>query len=76
MEDSHYELSDDLIYGAEAIAAFLGMSRRQVYHAAEQDHLPVFRIGSTICCRKSTLMTFITEREKRSASYRRGLDRE
>ena len=71
--DGHPQLSDDLIYGAEAIADFLGMARRQVYHAAAQDHLPIFRIGSMLCCRKSTLANWIVEREQSSRAFRRGL---
>jgi hypothetical protein len=70
-----YDLSSDVVWGAEAIGEFLGMTRRQVYHAAYQEHLPIFRIGSTLACRKSTLMAFITEREEKNASFRRGLPR-
>ena len=73
--NSDYELSGDVIWGAEAIGRFLGMTRRQVYHACYQEHLPIIRIGSTLACRKSTLMNFITEREEKNASYRRGLPR-
>lgn len=71
MED--HLLSDDLIFGAEAIAEFLGLERRQIYHAAAMDHLPIFRIGSTLCCRKSTLSRWISDREEKSAAYNRGL---
>ncbi|GAB5427251.1 MAG: hypothetical protein Devi2KO_07100 [Devosia indica] len=73
--DTDYELNGDVIWGAEAIGRFLGMTRRQVYHACDQEHLPIFRVGSTLACRKSTMMTFITKREENNASYRRGLPR-
>lgn len=73
--NSDYDLSSDVVWGAAAIAEYLGMTRRQVYHACYQEHLPIIRIGSTLACRKSTLMAFITEREQKNASYRRGLPR-
>jgi len=38
-------LASDLISGAEAVAAYLGISRRVVYHLTEQGHLPVVRLG-------------------------------
>ena len=48
-------ISDDLIIGASKIAACLGphWSARQVYYAAAQRHLPIFRIGSRLAARKS-----------------------
>lgn len=73
--NTDYELSDDVLWGAEAIGQFLGMTRRQVYHACDQEHLPIFRVGSTLVCRRSTLMAFITAREENNASFRRGLPR-
>lgn len=60
-------LSDDLLRGADAIAAFLGMPRRAVYHSVSKGHLPHFRIGETVCARKSTLMAWIAEQEGRAA---------
>lgn len=53
------ELADDLLAGAEAIAAFLGpsFSERRVYHLAEKGSLPVFRLpgGRTLYGRKSQI---------------------
>ncbi|MEI9986148.1 MAG: hypothetical protein WDN69_25020 [Aliidongia sp.] len=60
-------LSADLLHGAEAIALFMFGSekeRRKVYHMADKHGLPVFRMGSTICGRKSTLLRWIEEQEK------------
>lgn len=62
---------EDLLFGADAIAGFLGMTRRQVYHSASMEHLPIFRIGSSLCCRKSTLIEWIVEREQSTAAFRR-----
>lgn len=53
----------DLIYGADRIAAFLGIGRRQVYNASARHGMPVFRIGTTICARESKLREWIAERE-------------
>lgn len=40
------ELADDLLTGADEIAAFLGSSftGRKVYHLAEKGSIPVFRL--------------------------------
>ncbi|MGC8535509.1 MAG: hypothetical protein ACP5QR_08230 [Rhizomicrobium sp.] len=49
------ELGDDLLRGAEEIATFIfgeRGSRRKIYYLAETSHLPVFRLGSTLCARR------------------------
>lgn len=56
-------LASDILRGADAIAEFLGSERRKVYHLVETSRLPVFRIGSIICARKSTLIKWIEEQE-------------
>jgi hypothetical protein len=67
-------LSADLLEGAEAIAEFMfgdGSKRRKVYHLASNEKaankLPVFRLGSLICARKSTLMEWIAVQECRDS---------
>jgi hypothetical protein len=67
-------LSDDLLEGAAAIAAFMfgdATKRRRVYALAGDDRgrdkLPVFRLGETLCARKSTLQQWIAIREKGEA---------
>jgi hypothetical protein len=60
------ELYEDVLYGAEAIAEFLfghRKKRRKVYYLAEHTRLPVFRIGSTLCARRSTLLNWISGQE-------------
>ena len=59
-------LADDLLKGADAIAEFMGLNRRQIYHLAEKSRLPVFRLGSVLCARKSTLTTWIGDQERRA----------
>lgn len=61
------DLSTDLLRGADKIAEFMfgdTKLRRQVYHLSERKNLPVFRLGSTICARKSTLLAWIAEQER------------
>lgn len=53
----------NIMYGAEKIAAYLGIGKRQVYHACTTGTLPVFRIGATICARPDTLLAWIVEQE-------------
>lgn len=54
----------DVIQGAEAVAEYLGLSRRQIYHAVEHGYLPVFRIGGIICARRSTLCRWMEDLER------------
>jgi hypothetical protein len=62
------ELADDLLRGAEEIAEFIfgeRASRRKVYYLAEASRLPVFRLGSLLCARKSVLLQWISSQERR-----------
>jgi excisionase family DNA binding protein len=54
----------DLLSGAEAIASYIGVKPRRIYHLAETRRLPVFRIGSTLCARRSTLLRWIEDMER------------
>ena len=61
-------LADDLLRGADAIAAFVfgdARQRRKVYYYAGEANLqlPIFRIGSAICARKSKLIEWIERQE-------------
>lgn len=61
-------LADDILEGADAIAEFLfgsRNSRRKVYYLAECSKLPIFRLGSVLCARKSVLLSFISGQESR-----------
>ncbi|PSH68546.1 DNA-binding protein [Phyllobacterium brassicacearum] len=54
----------DLLMGNKNIARFLGLTPRQVSWHDEQGNLPTFRMGRTVCARKSTLMRWIEDQEK------------
>lgn len=63
-------LASDVLRGADAIAKFLGLPRRAVYHAASKETLPVFRLGETILARKSTLLAWIADQERAARTQR------
>ena len=66
--DTQQPLADDLLRGAEAIAEFLfgeRKSRRKVYYLAQYTRLPVFRLGSQLCARRSVLLNWIAAQESR-----------
>jgi predicted DNA-binding transcriptional regulator AlpA len=48
-------LSDDLLKGAKAAAAHLGLTERQIWHLTEQGHLPCFRFGRSLFYKKSEI---------------------
>jgi hypothetical protein len=73
------ELAEDLFRGANAIAAFIfgkaqsdrstpQSNRRKIYYLAETSRLPVFRLGTVLCARKSVLLNWISGRESRVRS--------
>lgn len=62
-------LSDDLLRGADRIAEFMfgdAGERRKIYHLSEKSRLPVFRLGSVLCARKSTLRAWIEDQERKA----------
>ena len=62
------DLAADILRGAEELAQFLFGSRdqrRKVYHLSATSNLPVFKLGSMICARKSVLLKWIAEQESR-----------
>ncbi len=64
------DLHSDMLEGADQIAAYLYGSpakRGKVYHLVEANRLPVFKIGKTICARRSTLLSFIADQERAAA---------
>ncbi len=76
MEGTHTQadagFSTDLLRGADEIAAFLFGSakhRRRVYHLVETSKLPVFRLGSKVCARRSVLLEWIVDQEKKAVRH-------
>jgi hypothetical protein len=60
------KLATDMLRGAEEIADFMGENVRRIYQLAATGGLPVFKIGSIICARKSTIMNYIAAQEQRA----------
>ncbi|MGU3284995.1 DNA-binding protein [Methylobacterium mesophilicum] len=66
--DTGLPLAQDLMSGAGAIAQFMfgddaEANRRKVYHAADKLGLPCFKIGGTLCARRSTILSWIERQE-------------
>ncbi len=62
------EFANDLLKGADAIAEFLfgdRNGRRKVYYLAESSRLPLFRLGSQLCARRSVLIGWVAAQERR-----------
>jgi hypothetical protein len=58
-EQSRQRRADDILRGANEIAKFIfgeRGNRRKVYYLAECIWLPVFRLGSLLCARRSVLL--------------------
>ena len=62
------ELADDILHGAEEIASFLGLQRRKIYHLIETNSFPHFRLGMTVCARRSTLLRWIEDSERNASA--------
>jgi hypothetical protein len=45
----------DFLYGTRAIGEFLGIRERQAEHLIFSGRLPAFKVGKTVCARRSTL---------------------
>jgi len=74
MTEHDPEFARDLLRGAEEIAQFLYGDRelrRKVYHLVATSNLPVFKLGSMICARKSVLLKWVAEQESRHTANRR-----
>jgi hypothetical protein len=71
-QDTLPDLADDILRGADEIAEFLfgdKTSRRKVYYLAECTKLPIFRLGSVLCARRSVLLNWISGQENRGAHH-------
>jgi hypothetical protein len=59
--------SPDLLYGAHAIADFLGVKLRSAQHLIETKRIPYFKIGKTVCARRSKLLATLEALEDDSS---------
>lgn len=58
------ESEPDLLFGVPAIAQFLGLGEWQARHQIRNGRIPTFKIGKSICARRSTLQTWLNDLEK------------
>ncbi|MDX0630202.1 helix-turn-helix domain-containing protein [Sinorhizobium medicae] len=54
----------DLLMGADAIADFLGVTRRQVYRLVYDGIVPSFKLGGTVAARRSSLTRWMEQLER------------
>lgn len=54
----------DLLMGADAIADFLGVTRRQVYRLVYDNIIPSFKLGGTVAARRSSLIKWMEALER------------
>jgi excisionase family DNA binding protein len=54
----------DLLMGANAIAAYLGITPRQTYRLVYDARLPTFKLGNTVAARRSTLTRWLADAER------------
>jgi len=70
-EHDDSEFAKDLLRGAEEIAEYLygdRRLRRKIYHLSATSNLPIFKLGSVICMRKSVLHKWLEDQEQRHAN--------
>jgi excisionase family DNA binding protein len=65
--DTTTDNAADLLYGVGAIATFLGVKKRAAYHLVETNRIPHFKVGKTVCARRSKLMAALEELEAAGA---------
>ena len=63
MTDTAENQGPDLLYGCPRIAEHLGLTEDQIYHLARMKRIPTFKVGRTLCARRSTLAAAIDELE-------------
>lgn len=63
---------EDLLYGVPAIAKAFRWRPKQVYHLKDHHGLPTFKIGRTVCARKSAVRAWIADVAERAAAEQRG----
>jgi hypothetical protein len=54
-EERWQTITEDMLHGADEIAAFIGISRAQVYHAARLKTLPIGKFGWKLIASKRAL---------------------
>ncbi len=64
-------LAEDVIRGADAIAAEVfgdRKQRRRIYHLCETSQFPHFKLGSVLCARRSVILAWIESQERKNTA--------
>ena len=61
----------DLLYGLEAIGKHVGLTARQAESLIGKGELPTFKMGRTVCARRSTLAKHFAAQEAAAARKRK-----
>jgi excisionase family DNA binding protein len=59
-------MEGDALIGAGEIARFMCLPRWRVYELANAKRLPHYRVGRSICARRSAILDYIAAQEARS----------
>ncbi len=62
-------IGDDMLEGADSVSQFLwgeNADRQRLYRLIKKRGVPIFRIGTRICARKSRLLAWIEAQETAS----------
>ncbi len=57
-----------MLYGAKAIADFLGIKHRSALHLLSEGHIPHFKLGKMPCQTRGKLGEWLKSQEERAAS--------
>lgn len=52
------------LYGMPAIAAAIGIGVRKAEHLKEKHGLPTFKVGKTVCAKRSTLIAWFNDKSR------------
>jgi hypothetical protein len=55
-----------MLYGAGAIATYLGMTEHACRHLIAESVIPTFKIGSRICARRESIDSWLCDQEARA----------
>lgn len=70
MTSGQSEGESDLLYGVDAIASHLALTKRQALHLHEKGEIPTFKMGRTVCARRSTLAKHFASQEAAASEGR------
>lgn len=55
------DIASEIVWGAEAIGAVIGLKPRQAHHLIEKKALPVKKVGGRWCANRAKLLDFFNQ---------------